>query len=68
VKRDSRTSGLCALVVVAAGCAQIQRSERPSLADTATPFTLTSQLDAPVSLGDALGQGHVVIVFYRGHW
>ena len=68
MKRDSGASGLW-LALALAGCvAQIPRSERPSLADTATPFTLTSQLDAPVSLGDALGQGHVVIVFYRGHW
>jgi peroxiredoxin len=59
---------LC-LAVIATGCfAQIPRSDRPALSDTATPFTLRSQRGAPFALGDALAQGHAVIVFYRGHW
>jgi hypothetical protein len=65
VKRDIAASGLIAI----AGCvAQIPRSERPSLADTATPFTLSSQDRTPFSLAPTLGSDHVVIVFYRGHW
>ena len=67
MKRDIAASGLW-LALVSAGCiAQIPRSDRPALSSGATPFTLTSQSGA-VTLGDALGQGHVVIVFYRGHW
>jgi hypothetical protein len=56
------------IALAASGCvAQIPRSERPQLSDTATPFSLQSQ-SKPFELQTALGQGHVAIVFYRGFW
>ena len=67
MKRDSYASGLFVSLILCACVAQIPRSERPSLSATATPFTLASQAGT-FTLGDALGQGHVAIVFYRGHW
>jgi hypothetical protein len=67
VKRDIVASGFLALAVASA-CARIPRNDRPPLSGSATPFTLTSQTGAGFTLGDALGQGHVALVFYRGHW
>lgn len=36
--------------------------------DVALPFELVSHQGGSVRLADALATGHVVLVFYRGHW
>ena len=36
--------------------------------DVAPPFSLSSHQGQTVRLADALSAGHVVLVFYRGHW
>jgi len=57
-----------ALVLLAAtGCVTAIRPQPGKVADVAAPFTLRAQT-GEFALGDALSQGHVVLVFYRGHW
>jgi hypothetical protein len=64
------------LLFAAAGCVTAIRPRGGELATTAAPFTLRSQAgeseqseqSVQWALGDALAQGHVVLVFYRGHW
>jgi hypothetical protein len=57
-----------ALVLFAAtGCVTGLQPRAGELVSTATPFTARSQLGT-FSLGEELSQGHVVLVFYRGHW
>jgi cytochrome oxidase Cu insertion factor (SCO1/SenC/PrrC family) len=62
-----------ALAITAAGCGAITSIEvaaPPAVTATelAPPFALTSHEGQPVRLADALSAGHVVLVFYRGHW
>ncbi len=62
-----------ALAITAAGCGAVTSIEvaRPAAVtatDLAPPFTLPSHEGQTVTLGDALEAGHVVLVFYRGHW
>jgi hypothetical protein len=48
----------------------LRPTQRAQLTDDqpAPDFTLTSHTGAKVALADGLGAGHVVLVFYRGHW
>jgi peptidoglycan/LPS O-acetylase OafA/YrhL len=39
-----------------------------AVGEAAPPFTLISQNNVATSLTDALEQGPVMLVFYRGHW
>ncbi len=55
------------VLLAAAGCVTAIRPRPGELAITAAPFTLRAQT-GDFALGDALSQGHVVLVFYRGHW
>jgi len=62
-----------ALAITAAGCGAVTSIEvaRPpavTATDLAPPFALPSHEGQTVTLGDALEAGHVVLVFYRGHW
>ena len=62
-----------ALAIAAAGCGAVTSIEvatRPAVnaTDAAPPFALTSHQGQEVRLADALSAGHVVLVFYRGHW
>ena len=60
-----------AVLLASAGCiTSVTVTQTAALAtnDAATPFTLTSQTSAPVSLAAELAQGPVVLVFYRGFW
>jgi len=61
------------LTLTAAGCSAITSIEVASppavtATDVAPPFALTSHQGQTVRLADALSAGHVVLVFYRGHW
>ena len=49
------------------GCVTSIHPRGGALETTPTRFEATSQL-GPFSLSEALAQGHVVIVFYRGFW
>ena len=62
-----------ALAVAAAGCGAVTSIEvatppAVTATDLASPFALTSHQGRHVQLADALSAGHVVLVFYRGHW
>ncbi len=62
-----------ALAITAAGCGAITsiKVATPPVVtatDVAPPFALTSQQGQTVGLAEALSAGHVVLVFYRGHW
>lgn len=61
------------LAITAAGCGAITSIDVATpAAVTATgvapPFALTSHEGQTVRLADALAAGHVLLVFYRGHW
>jgi hypothetical protein len=61
------------LVISAAGCGAVTSIEvaappAVTATDVAPPFALMSHQGQTVRLADALAQGHVALVFYRGHW
>lgn len=54
-----------------AGCPSIQRAPDlalPAEGDAAPDFVLPSAAHGDVRLSEALTEGPVVLVFYRGHW
>jgi len=62
-----------ALAISAAGCSvvtsiEVAKPAAVTATDLAPAFALPSHQGQTVTLGDALGAGHVVLVFYRGHW
>ena len=62
-----------ALAITAAGCGAITSIEiatppAVTASDVAPPFELPSHEGRQFRLADALSAGHVVLVFYRGHW
>jgi hypothetical protein len=62
-----------ALAIAAAGCGAVTSIEvaappAVTATDLAPPFALTSHQNQQVRLADVLSTGHVVLVFYRGHW
>lgn len=62
-----------ALAIAAAGCGAVTSIEvatppAVTATDVAPPFALASHQGRQVNLADALAAGHVVLVFYRGHW
>lgn len=65
-----------ALAITATGCSAVTSIEVAApavvtvVADTsvAPQFSMMSHEGRTVRLFDALSAGHVVLVFYRGHW
>ncbi|MBA3455834.1 MAG: hypothetical protein H0T42_22245 [Deltaproteobacteria bacterium] len=64
-----------AVAIAATGCSAVTSIEiaRPAVANVAADtsvatFALMSHEGKMVRLFDALSAGHVVLVFYRGHW
>lgn len=58
------------LAITLGACFGIRPTQRAQIADSdrAPEFALTSHTGAQVALADGLAAGHVVLVFYRGHW
>jgi hypothetical protein len=58
-----------AALAVLPGCITALTVTQPAvITDTATPFDLPSHLGRTIALHDALADGPVVLVFYRGFW
>jgi hypothetical protein len=58
-----------AALAVLPGCITALTVTQPAvMTDTAAPFELPSQLGRTIALHDALANGPVVLVFYRGFW
>lgn len=58
-----------AALAVLPGCITALTVTQPAvITETATPFELPSQLGRSIALHDALANGPVVLVFYRGFW
>lgn len=61
-----------AALVALTGCGvtkiDVAAPPRVAAEATAPDFTLTAHDGRRVALAEALSRGHVVLVFYRGHW
>jgi hypothetical protein len=60
-----------AVMALASGCGvvtSIEVTAPPTVAATATPFSLADQRGVNVTLASLLATGDVALVFYRGHW
>ena len=73
VRAVAAVAAVAAAVLALAAChvSAIRVKQRAAFVDMeapAPPFALKAQGGEQVALADGLARGHVLLVFYRGHW